>query len=504
MLSLSELRRVAAIFDGALRGHRVERWTQPDATRVAVSIYGRDLEKDEGRKRFILFCCAGELSRVSQIERLPQAPERPPAFSSYLRAHLPRAVIKGARLVDDDRQLAIRFVAREGEFELLLALLGNKSNLYVLGESGRVLQTLRPLLDTRPELVLGEPYRSPGSGAPRAGVDRFEDVDAEHYLEAVEAHYGPRSDSVRQRALARELLQVLKREQKNARRRFGKIEDELAEADLAQTYAQHGELLKGALGRITQGDTSITLADYETGEDIIVPLDPKKSPKDNLDATFKRYQKLLRRLAKAGGQVDEARDWVAFVAAQLESVRSLAEAEDGMPGLAAIAELEPIAKLLTKRAAAMQARPSEDKASKLPPRLQGVAGRLLPRRYHSSDGLEIWVGRSDEANDHLTLRLARGNDLFFHVESSPGSHVILRTEGKTDPPHESILDACELAVRYSKQKGSLGAQVHVVPIKNVSKPKGAKPGLVYVTGGKTVSLRCEEERLKRVLDSKIG
>ena len=120
MLSLSELRRVAAIFDGALRGHRVERWTQPDATRVAVSIYGRDLEKDEGRKRFILFCCAGELSRVSQIERLPQAPERPPAFSSYLRAHLPRAVIKGARLVDDDRQLAIRFVAREGEFELLL------------------------------------------------------------------------------------------------------------------------------------------------------------------------------------------------------------------------------------------------------------------------------------------------------------------------------------------------------------------------------------------------
>ncbi|MCP5039536.1 MAG: DUF814 domain-containing protein [bacterium] len=503
MLSLNELRRVAAIFDGSLRGHRVERWVQPDATSVAVSIYGRDAEHDEGRKRTLLFCCEGELARVSEIDRLPKAPERPPAFSSYLRAHLSRAVIKGARLVDDDRQLAVRMSAREGEFDLLLALFGNRSNLYLLGASGEVLQTLRPLPDTRPELKMGEPYHSPGSAAPRVGADRFEDADAAHYLLAIETHYGPRGGRLQQGALARELSQVLKREQKNARRRLDKIEGELAEADLADEYARHGELLKGALGRITQGDSEITLQDYETGEDVVIPLDSKKSPKGNLDATFKRYQKLLRRLAKAGGQVDEAREWIEFVKRQLEQVRVFAEAEDGLAGLQAIADLEPIRKLLKKRAAATQTKAPEQAQSSLPARLQGVPTRLLPRRYRSRDGLEIWVGRSDAGNDHLTTRLARGNDLFFHVEASPGSHVILRTEGKTDPPQESVLDACELAVRFSKQKGSLGAQVHVVPIKNVSKPKGAKPGLVYVTGGKTVSLRREEERLKRLLDSKI-
>ncbi len=515
MLSLRELRRVAAIFDGALRGHRVERWVQPDATSVAVSLYGRAQaagEPGEGRKRFFMFCCAGELARVSELDRLPKAPERPPAFSSYLRAHLARAVIKGARLIDDDRQLAVRLSAREGEFELLLALMGNKSNVYVLGGEGEVLQTLRPLPDTRAELKMGEPYRSPSSGVPHEGGDRWEDVEADELLCAIEAQYGPRSGAAEAQSLARELGKVLKRELKNARKRLEKIERELAEADHADEYARHGELLKGALSRVEPGASEIVLQDYETGADVTIPLDPKKSAKANLDATFKRYQKLLRRLTKAGGQVDEAREWVEFVEQHLERIRALSqaatgddedEASEASTALQAIAELEPLRKLLRKRAAASPRPQKEDPKSRLPQRLQGVPTRLIPRRYRSRDGLEIWVGRSDEANDHLTTRLARGNDLFFHVEASPGSHVILRTEGRPDPPQESVLDACELAVRFSKQKGSLGAQVHVVPIKNVSKPRGAKAGLVYVTGGKTLSFRCEEGRLKRLLESKI-
>ena len=157
MLSLKELRRAAAILDANFRGHRVERWVQPDPTSLAVSLNGRDLEQDEGRKRFLYFNCQSALARISEIERLPKAPERPPAFSSYLRAHLSRAVIKGARLLDEDRQLAIRFSAHEGEFELMLCVMGNRSNLYVVGASGEIVSTLRSLPDTRPELKMGEP-----------------------------------------------------------------------------------------------------------------------------------------------------------------------------------------------------------------------------------------------------------------------------------------------------------------------------------------------------------
>ena len=73
-----------------------------------------------------------------------------------------------------------------------------------------------------------------------------------------------------------------------------------------------------------------------------------------------------------------------------------------------------------------------------------------------------------------------------------------RQEGRDDPPSESLLDACELAVHFSKQKNAGHADVHVVPIKNVKKPKGAKRGLVYVTGGKSIRLRREAARRRRL------
>ena len=113
------------------------------------------------------------------------------------------------------------------------------------------------------------------------------------------------------------------------------------------------------------------------------------------------------------------------------------------------------------------------------------------------------MGRSDAANDFLSTRLARGKDLFFHLDGAPGSHVILRTEGRSDPPSEAVLDACELAVHFSKQKKANRADVHVVPIQNVRKPKGAKPGLVVVHGGRSVHLRREEKRLERILAARI-
>ena len=141
-------------------------------------------------------------------------------------------------------------------------------------------------------------------------------------------------------------------------------------------------------------------------------------------------------------------------------------------------------------------RTSPDPASKIP-------GRLLPQRYRSIDGLEIWVGRSDEGNDYLTTSLACGSDLFVHVEGSPGSHVVLRTEGHKNPPPESLLDACALAVHFSKQKGRQRASVHVAAIKGVRKPASAKPGLVSVQHGQTIRFRQDPQRLERILATRI-
>jgi predicted ribosome quality control (RQC) complex YloA/Tae2 family protein len=509
LLTLAELRRVREVLNDRLRGHVVERFVQPDADRVVVSLYGRAPDGEAGRKRFLLFCCRPGLARVSEVDALPRAPDNPPAFVSWLRAHLGRARLEGARLIGDDRILAVRLSAREGFFDLVLAILGRRSNVYVLDATGTIVAVLRPPADTRPELTLGAVFAPPESRAPRAGDDRFADSPDDALLAAIERDYAEREAERDTEGLLRDLRQALKRERKQAARRLEKIEAELAEADEANTLQRHGELLKGALGRIAPGDTAVRVRDYETGQEVAIALDPKKSPRENLEATFKRYQKLLRRLAKAGGQVDAAREWSATVEA-LEAELAAAAPEGAEPdaeALARLVERPEVARLLGRRhtaqAAGVTARTGGEAAPALPARLRGVPTRLLPRRYASRDGLEIWVGRSDAGNDYLTTRLARGNDLFFHLDGAPGSHVVLRTEGRPDPPQESVLDACELAVHFSKQKNASRADVHVVPIKQVRKPKGAKPGLVWVTGGRSLHLRREESRLERLLASRI-
>ena len=186
---------------------------------------------------------------------------------------------------------------------------------------------------------------------------------------------------------------------------------------------------------------------------------------------------------------------------ELEAIGALGEDASG-PALEAFAARDDVRPLVAKRApVAPQRRERPDAERELAGRR--FPARLAPRRYRTAGDLEIWVGRSDAGNDFLTTKLARGRDLFFHLDGAPGSHVILRTEGRSDPPSEAVLDACELAVHFSKQRDATRADVHVVPIANVRKPRGAKPGLVTVHGGKTVHLRRTPERLARVLGDRV-
>ncbi|MCA8938250.1 MAG: DUF814 domain-containing protein, partial [Planctomycetes bacterium] len=95
--------------------------------------------------------------------------------------------------------------------------------------------------------------------------------------------------------------------------------------------------------------------------------------------------------------------------------------------------------------------------------------------------------------------IANGNDWFLHIASFPGAHVIVRNQKGQTPPLETLLDAAQLCLHYSKMKKALAASVHYVQAKFVRKPKGAKPGLVLVHGGKEISIRKDDERLARLL-----
>ena len=504
MQSLAELRRCAAAIELRFAGMHLDRTVQPDRESVVLCFRGSPPGGGPTEKRFLSLSCHRELGRVCEVAKAPPAPATPPALPSYLRAHASKAPLLGARVRGNDRQLQLDFDGPGGLVTLLLSLMGGRSNVYALDAQEVLRASLRPVEQSRRDLALGKLWADPEARDFGEGDDRFAEVPDAELLVAVEAAYSDRASASRASKLAAALLRALRKERKGGQRRLERVEAELAEADKASELQRQGDLLKTVLGRVEAGASQIAVEDPANGETVKIPLDPALSPQANLQATFKRYQKFVRRLTKAGGQAQEARGRVEQLDAWIDSAARLAESDSSTPAeVDALLENVELRRLLKKYESVVPEVKSEPKRPRLPKRLQGVPTRFMPRRYRSSDGLEIWVGRSDAANDHLTTRLARGNDLFFHLDGAPGSHVILCTEGKSEVPPESILDACALAVRFSKQKNASRADVHVVPIKQVKKPKGAKPGLVWVTGGKTVHLRVEEGRLERLFASKI-
>jgi predicted ribosome quality control (RQC) complex YloA/Tae2 family protein len=497
VLTLAELSRAVRVLAPQLAGRRIQDVAQPDSVRVVLTAFAGG----EGDRRIHWLLCADpETARLSLVERPPRRPPSPPAFAQWLKAHVVGARVAGLALLGGDRVVAADLETPGGRLQLVLQLLGRRSNVYVLDAAGRLAAALRPLDATRPELSIGEPWRLPASAAPRPGDDRFANTPDPDLLLAIEAAFAEREALGREAALSRQIDQVLHREERRLSRKLEKLEMELASAREASQLARHGELLKGALSRVRRGDARIEIEDPETGAAVPIDLDPTLSPAENLDALFRRYKKALRGLAKGGAQAGAVR----AAHAEILALRRELEAAAGDPArLASLAERPALAPLLRQQQAPAPERPARARETEVTLAGRKVPRRLAPRRYPTAGGLEIWVGRNDAANDFLTTRLARGKDLFFHLDGAPGSHVVLATGGREDPPSDAILDACELAVHFSKARDATRADVHVVPIRNVRKPKGAKPGLVTVHGGRSVHLRRTPARLERLLASKL-
>ena len=117
------------------------------------------------------------------------------------------------------------------------------------------------------------------------------------------------------------------------------------------------------------------------------------------------------------------------------------------------------------------------------------------RRFTSSDGLMIYVGKNARENDELTFGLAKSDDLWLHARGTPGSHVVVRLEKGVDVPPETLRDAATLALLYSDLKKSGKGDIIYTRRKWVKKAKGQALGAVIVTQEKSLHVSLEKKRL---------
>ena len=108
------------------------------------------------------------------------------------------------------------------------------------------------------------------------------------------------------------------------------------------------------------------------------------------------------------------------------------------------------------------------------------------------------MGRAARTNDQLTFRVARPNDLWFHAADYPGSHVVIRNSTRSEIPQRTIIEAAQLAGKFSQAGDDSKVTIHYTPRKFLSKPKGAALGLVRLSTFKSMTVE-PKEILERIL-----
>ena len=244
------------------------------------------------------------------------------------------------------------------------------------------------------------------------------------------------------------------------------------------TYKLHGELLTANIYSLKKGDKVANLVNYysENGEYVEIKLDEHKTPSQNVQYYYKKYNKF--KIAEEMGtvQMNLTQNELQYLHSVLTNMLN-AEDYNGIEDIKnELIETEYIK--IKKHGKTKKTKPTK------------------PMHFISSEGIDIYVGRNNIQNDLLTLKLANKNDMWLHTKDIPGSHVIIKHIG--DVPETTLLEAGNLSAYFSKSQNSSSVPVDYTQVRNVKKPSGAKPGMVIYSTNKTIYVNPVESTLKRV------
>ena len=279
---------------------------------------------------------------------------------------------------------------------------------------------------------------------------------------------------------AEQLKMVLRKATKKAEKKQNKQRQELAGADDADTYRLYGELISVHLSTIKRGQTQLVAANYYDphGATVTIALDSALSPVENSQLYYKKYHKAKKGQTKIRAQLERT-------AMELDYYASLDNALENLSSWADLMEIETE----MVEAGLLKSTHKHKKLSSAKPKNQ-------PSLFKADDDWEILVGRNNKQNDQLTMKTATAHDLWLHTQKIPGSHVIIRTQGRP-VPSAVLLEAANLAVYFSKACGSSKVPVDYTEKRHLRKPTGAPPGFVLYEQYQTIIIDPDPQVIAR-------
>lgn len=266
---------------------------------------------------------------------------------------------------------------------------------------------------------------------------------------------------------------------KNAEKKLAALQFSLVQCLKWPEIYHEGVLLQANLYRWVEGAKSLSVEDWENGNQLreFLFTEPLNRQKE-IAERFKSSKRQRQAIPKVESEIVKATARRDTLLSQLELLNSTQNIED-------------LQKFQKRHITAVK----KEKGS-----TKKILKALPYREYWSTSGLRIWVGKRGKDNETLTFKLANGLDFWLHVDGFPGSHVVIKREQGKDPDPESILEAAQLAVYYSKAKDQGRVDVVVTQQKYVSRfGKGSQNcGKVQISKSRLISVKSDPACLEKL------
>jgi predicted ribosome quality control (RQC) complex YloA/Tae2 family protein len=416
--------------------------------------------------------------RLKDLERQSGTPS---AFALALKKRLSGLVLKIIEKVPGERVLKLEFsgqneLGADQSYSFIVQITGRSANLFLLDGRGFIIDTARDTLGTGQQI--GDQYATPsreGDARRKVEDEVFASEGFKTLSEALDNYHLEKDLEKRFQSKVSSARSKIKQELAKLEKLGAKLRSDLEDHGDAEKWKRSGDLLLANIGTARREGENIFVTDFydEKMPEVELRADVNLSITEAAEKFFKRYTK-----ARNAG-IEIARR-LQVVTKDIGKKRAEQERLE-----AAIAERDEEA--LNRFAGEKSETPLRGQKRTKEQAFTGA------RRFFSSDGFEILVGKGAKDNDFLTFRVAKSSDLWMHAADYPGSHVVVKNPARREIPPKTLLEAAQIAAFYSHAREQPKVAVHYTQKKFVNKPKGAALGLVSLASFKTVLVQPKIE-----------
>ncbi len=303
--------------------------------------------------------------------------------------------------------------------------------------------------------------------------------------EMLDTFFESRDKEARIKQRAADLLKILSHAESRILKKLEAQRAEITECENGSVYKKYGDLITANMYQLRKGQTAVELVDYENWNDeeqtfgsCIIELDERLTPAANAQKYYKKYNKSKTARVELTRQLELGE-------AELKYIYTVFDA---------LAKAETTADLTEIRIELYNSGYASKMKGYAAPKKQPAP---VVAKFKTTNGYTVLCGKNNVQNEYITHKLAEKHDYWFHAKNTPGSHVLLVTNGE-EPPEQDFTDAAEIAAFYSKANSGSRVEVDYLFAKGVKKVSGAKPGFVIYNNNWSAYVTPNEEKIKNM------